>query len=271
MTFQHRLSCITGLAALCSLAGGAARAQDSESLAKQLANPVASLVSVPFQLNYDENIGPDGEGSRVTMNIQPVIPFSIGEDWNLISRTIIPIVSQDDIYPGAGSQDGLGDVVQSLFFSPKQPTSGGLIWGVGPAFLLPTGTDSLLSAEKWGAGPTGVVLLQQGRWTIGGLANHIWSFAGDDDRADVNQTFLQPFLTYTTPDAWSFTLQTESTYNWETEEWTVPVHLMAAKLVTIDKQPISIGAGIRYWAESPAGAPDDWGARLMVTYLFPKG
>jgi hypothetical protein len=184
---------------------------DAEALAKQLTNPVAALISVPFQLNYDDGIGPVDAGERWLLNIQPVVPISIGENWNLISRTILPVVWQDDIYPGAGHQSGLGDVVQSLFLSPKLPTASGWILGVGPVFLLPTGSDELLTGDKWGAGPTGVALKQQGPWTYGALVNHIWSFAGSDDRQDVSTSFLQPFLSYTTPQAWTFTLQTEST------------------------------------------------------------
>jgi hypothetical protein len=168
---------------------------DAEELAKKLANPVATLISVPLQLNYDTNIGPEDEGDRWTLNIQPVVPFSLSEDWNLVSRTIFPLIWQEDIFPGAGSQSGTSDLVQSLFFSPKAPTSGGWIWGAGPVFLFPTGSDDLLTTDKWGAGPTGVALRQQGPWTYGVLTNHIWSFAGDDDRPDVNATFLQPFLT----------------------------------------------------------------------------
>jgi hypothetical protein len=177
-----------------------ASADEAQELAKKLSNPIASLISVPIQYNFDQGIGPADDGRKHFVNVQPVIPFSLNSDWNLISRTIVPIVGQEDIFPGAGSQYGLGDTVQSLFFSPKLP-SNGIIWGVGPVILLPTGTDRLLSAEKWGAGPTAVALTQQNGWTFGVLANHIWSFAGDDARSDVNATFLQPFISYTTPDA----------------------------------------------------------------------
>jgi hypothetical protein len=248
----------------------AASAADA-GLAQKLANPVAALISVPFQFNYDDGIGPAEDGSRSVLNIQPVIPFSFGEDWNIISRTILPVIDQSDIFPGAGSQTGLGDMVQSLFLSPKAPTAGGIIWGVGPVFLLPTATDDLLGTGKWGIGPTGVVLRQQGPWTVGGLANHIWSVAGEEDRADVNQTFLQPFVSYTTPDAWTFTLQTESTYNWESEEWAVPVSAVASKVVTIGGQPVSFFAGARYWADSPDVGPEGWGLRFGATLLFPRG
>lgn len=244
------------------------RADDVE-LAKQLSNPVASLISVPFQFNYDTGYG-TGDGSKLVVNVQPVVPISLTDDWNVISRTILPIVMQEDIAGPSGDQSGLGDTTQSLFFSPKVPGPGGLIWGVGPVFLLPTGTDPLLSGEKWGAGPTGVALKQSGPWTYGMLANHVWSFAGDDERSDINSTFLQPFLTYTTPDAWTFALNTESTYDWENEAWSVPVNFVVSKLVTIEKQPISFQVGLRYWAVSPDAGPDGFGARFAITALFPK-
>ncbi|WP_229005861.1 transporter [Roseibium aggregatum] len=245
-----------------------AGAQDSD-LAKKLSNPVASLISVPFQWNYDHGFGP-ADGNKVTLNIQPVVPFSLNEDWNLISRTILPVVWQDDIAGNSGTQFGLSDTTQSFFFSPKEPTSGGIIWGLGPVLLLPTGTDDLLSTRKWGAGPTGVVLRQSGPWTYGGLVNHVWSYAGDDNRNDVNSTFLQPFLSYTTDDAWTFTLNSESTYDWTSDEWSVPINAMVAKLVTIDKQPISFQAGVRYYAASSDNGPEGFGARAAVTFLFPK-
>jgi hypothetical protein len=235
-----------------------------------LSNPVAALISVPLQSNWEQNIGPDDRGSRYTLNIQPVIPISIGEDWNLISRTILPIIDQWGIYSGTDGQFGLSDTVQSLFFSPKAPTAGGLIWGAGPVFLLPTATDELLGSEQWGAGPTAVGLVQKGPWTLGVLANHIWSFAGLSDRTDINATFIQPFVTYTTPTAWTFTLQTESTYDWEGKQWNVPIAAQVAKLTKIGGQLVQFQAGPRYYAASTESGPDGWAFRFNVVLLFPK-
>jgi hypothetical protein len=257
-------------AASALLALPAAAEQSGEELAMQLANPVAALISVPLQLNFDRDVGPLDDGTRFSLNLQPVVPLSLNEDWNVISRTILPLIDQEDVFPGAGGQSGLGDVVQSFFFSPVEPTAGGWIWGIGPALLLPTATDRLLGADQWGAGPTAVALRQQGPWTYGALTNHLVSVAGDGDRADINATFLQPFLSYTTPTAWTFTLSTESTYDWEGEQWTVPVNALAMKVTRIGDQLLSLGGGLRYYAESPAAGPEGWGARLMVTLLFPR-
>jgi hypothetical protein len=145
-----------------------------------------------------------------------------------------------------------------------------LIWGVGPVVLLPTATDDQLGADKWGAGPTAVALLQQGAWTVGGLANHLWSFAGDNDRADVNATFLQPFINYNTPQGTGYFLNTEATYDWETRNWSIPVNLGVSQVLRVGKQNMQLSGGLRYWVESPELGADDWGVRLAVVFLFPK-
>lgn len=248
--------------------GGAAAEGDSQAeLAKKLSNPVASLISVPIQNNWDFGIGP-ADAMKYTANIQPVIPVSITEDWNVIIRTILPVIYAESP-TGGDSTSGLGDTTQSFFFSPKNPTKSGWIWGAGPVFYWPTSTDDVLGPGKVGAGPTAVLLKQEHGWTYGILANHIWSFAGQGDTPDINSTFLQPFVAYTTKTYTTITLNTESTYDWENEEWTVPLNLMVGQLIKIGKMPVQFQIGGRYYAESPAGGPD-WGLRFVVTFLFPK-
>jgi hypothetical protein len=238
---------------------------DAAALAKKLSNPISSLISVPFQYNWDTGIGPDDE-DRHLLNIQPVVPMSISQNWNLISRTILPLIHQDDI-PGSGSTFGLGDVVQSLFFSPKEPTAG-FIWGAGPVLLFPTATDDLLGADQWGAGPTAVVLRQDGALTWGALVNHVWSYAGSGSQ-DVSATFLQPFLSYNTKTATTFFLQAETTYDWKQDQWSVPINAGVNQLFKIGSQRIQLGLGGRYWAETPRGGPD-WGLRFNFVLLFPR-
>ena len=242
---------------------------EEAGLAKQLANPVASLISVPFQFNFDRGIGVQENIQRANLNIQPVVPFKLSADWNLISRTILPLVNY---FGSAGSETGqlnIGDTVQSLFFSPARPGPGGVIWGVGPIALLPTATGQLSGIQQWGLGPTGVALVQRGPWTVGALANHLWSVANNGSNTNVNATFLQPFLTYTTPDAWTFSLNTESTYDWAADQWAVPLNLVVTKVTKVGNQLVSLGAGVRYWVDGPDSGPTGSAARVVATLLFP--
>jgi hypothetical protein len=259
---------IAASTAAAVLMPAAVAAQDADDLARQLANPIANLYSLPFQLNYDEGFGADDEGSRYTLNIQPVIPISLTEDWNLVSRTIIPAISQTDVSPGT-TQKGYGDIVQSFFFSPKAPTAGGLIWGVGPVFLLPTGSEAF-SADQFGAGLTAVGLKQAGPWTFGTLVNHIWDVGGGEDATEIDSTFFQPFATYGFDGGWSATLNSEMTYDWVSEQTSLPINFNVSKVTAIGGTPVSIGAGVRYWADAPDNGPEGWGARVTLTFMYPK-
>jgi hypothetical protein len=245
--------------------GGADAAAE---LAKKLANPVASLISVPLQFNHDVKFGADDNGSKSVLNIQPVWPFSLGQKWNLITRTIIPVVSQQDI-PTGTDKSGLGDIQQSFFFSPKA-TVGGWVLAAGAVFLYPTASDELLGGGKWGVGPTALALKQAKGWTVGLLTNHISSFAGDEQRADISTTFIQPFLSYVTRSKTTLGLNAESTYDWEGEQWMVPLNLTVAQLVKVGKLPASVVIGARYWANVPEGGPEDLCYRAGITFLFPK-
>ena len=267
---RHEWTLPLAISALLLAVPTQAQSDQAAELAKKLANPVASLISVPLQYNYDEYGGANDGAAVSKLVIQPVIPFSLNEDWNLITRTLIPLVDQKDFPLNELNESGLGDINASLFFSPKSPTAGGWIWGVGPVFLLPTATKDVLGTEKWGLGPTAVALKQTGPWTVGLLANHIWGAAGNDSRSDVSATFLQPFLAYNTKTQTTFSTNTESTYDWNGKQWQVPLNFAVAQMFKVGTQLLQVQVGARYWADAPADGPDGWGLRLQLTLLYPK-
>jgi len=260
--------------AILNITSAHAQEQDNADveLAKKLANPIASLVSVPIQFNYDSGYGP-ANGDKAFVNVQPVIPLDLSPDLSLVTRTILPIALQNNISGNSGTQFGLGDTLQSFFLVPQsQKTAlGSLTYGGGPVVNWPTSTDRLLGSGILGMGPTGVFLFQDSGWTYGALANHVWGVAETRGRTpNLNNTFLQPFVSYTTADAWTFGINTESSYNWTARKWSVPINWTVAKLTAIGSQRVQFQAGLRYWAHSASGGPDGVGARFAVTFLFPK-
>ncbi|WP_211193783.1 neuromedin U [Pyxidicoccus fallax] len=240
-----------------------------QDLAKAVQNPVANLISVPLQDNVDFGIGPFNR-VRNTLNIQPVVPLPLTLDWNLITRVILPIAYQPDVAADSGGTFGLGDTSATFFVAPAKP--GALIWGVGPALLLPTATDDVLGTGKWSIGPSAVVLVQPEPWSVGVLANNVWSVFGSEDRASVNQLLLQYFITYNLPGGWYVTSAPILTANWEADEdkWVVPFGAGAGKVFKVGGQSLNGSVSAYYNVVRPDGGAD-WQLRLQLAFLFPKG
>ena len=241
---------------------------ENEALAKKLSNPISDLVSVPFQFNWQQKVGPL-ELSQFILNVQPVIPFELNPDWNLILRVIVPFVGQPPFVSGGVGEFGVGDMTTSFFFSPV--SKGGFTVGFGPAFVTTQSYQPTISSGKYSVGPTVVALNQSGPWTIGVLWNQVWSFAGDPRRADVNQMFLQPFLAYQATKTITFTVQSETTADWNatTDNWTVPINFLISKLSSFGVFPASYqcGAGVYPW--HPDIGPS-WKIRAAIVVLLPR-
>jgi len=252
-----------------------AHAQQGDSLREAAQNPVADLISLPFQNNTNFNVG-QLDNTQNVLNIQPVIPMHLNPSWNLISRSILPVVYQPPLFRGDDTDFGLGDLVQSFFLSPKNPIpvghGAGLVWGAGPAFGLPTSTDPRLGSEQWSAGPTFVALLLSKKVVTGFLINNLWSFAGDSGRADINVMTLQPFFNYNMPKGWYLTTSPIISANWEADSdnrWTLPIGGGVGRVFNIGGQPINAQITYYYNLESPAFAGGDSQLRAQWTFLFP--
>ena len=240
-----------------------------EELRKEVQNPVATLISVPFQNNTDFGIGPEGK-TKNTLNIQPVWPFELNDDWNLITRTIMPVVSQPALFPNQERTFGLGDTTLSLFLSPKK--TGKIVWGAGPMLYLPTATDDMLGTDKWGLGISGVVLTVIDKFTIGTLASNVWSVAGSGEH-DINLFTLQYFINYNMDDGWYLTSAPINTANWEADSdnrWTIPLGGGIGRVFKVGKLPLNAQIAAYYNVVTPDSFGADWQLRAQVQFLFPK-
>jgi|SRR6185437_8610573 len=247
-----------------------AAAANTDALRKAAQNPIANLISVPVQNNNNFGIGPDDRIQDI-LNIQPVIPMRISENWNLISRIITPIIYQPTTtQPVNQGAAGFGDLNPSLFFSPAKP--GKIIWGVGPALVFPTATNSILGQGKWSMGPSIVVLAQPRKWTLGGLVNNVWSYTGQSSRPAVDQMVFQYFINYNLNKGWYITWQPTLTANWEADNggrWLVPVGGGVGRIMKLGFQPVNLTAQFYGNVVHPPGA-SPWGMRLQIAFLFPK-
>lgn len=253
--------------AVAAPSDGESAGGDSESdLARKTQNPVANLISVPFQNNTSYNFGPR-ERTQNVLNIQPVIPIELSDDWILITRTILPIISQPSSMRGEDRQNGTGDTTFTPFLSPKKPAFGSLIWGAGPILNIPTASDDSLGADAWGAGISAVGLTMQGPVVAGAVISNTWSLEGED----FSRFLFQYFVNYNLPQGWYLSSSPIMTADWEADDdaWTVPVGGGFGKVHRFGKLPVNISFQAFYNAEKPKfGA--DWSTRLQVQLLFPR-
>ena len=280
--------CMAAIIAVMLLLTRVAVAGDETELAKQSQNPVANMISLPFENNASFDVGPSGE-KMFTTNIKPVYPMSVGDSWNLINRVVAPVIyieGQDEVdtglddpidiggslvFPGTDSEFGLGNIQYMGYFSPAKP--GKVIWGVGPVLELPTNTDSALGTDTWSAGPAAVVLTMPGNWVVGFLAQNIWDFASDDGEPDINKSTLQPIINYNLDSGWYVSATTTMTANWEAnsgDEWTVPLGGGFGRLFRFGKQPVDFKL-MSYWNVEKPEFGADWSMQFTVKFLIPKG
>ena len=270
---QHgfRATCGTLLIALSAFSQDIVPAWSQESdIAKQAQNPIARLISLPLENDFNPQNGVNKEDSYV-LQMKPVVPFNLSKDWNLITRTIIPVIQTPDPALGVPGASGLGDINLSLFLSPAK--AGRIIWGAGPIISFPTASDDILGTEKLSVGPTVVLLKSEGHWLYGALVNNVFSVAGPSARSDVDQMLTQPFVNYNMRHGWYLVSSPILTADWEkrrNEGWTVPVGGGVGKIVQFEKLPVNIHTQLFRNVESPNGTTH-WSARLQVQFLFPKG
>ena len=274
-SFGGILSGILSLAMAVDAALGAPRhrnqteaeRQEEIELLKELDNPFSKLIRINIRNDWDFGVGL-AKAMRYTATLNPVIPFSLNDEWSLFVRMTVPMVYAEPALPGMRAKTGLGNIGQTFYLSPKKTTER-WIWGVGPSFLYPSASEHGLGAEKWAAGPSLAVLQQRNRWTYGVLVNHLWSFAGESSGKAMNATSAVGFVSHITKRLTSFQVSTGSVYDWRTGQQTVPVEISTTQILKAGKQDMSISLGGRYYAEKAAGGPD-WSLNFTVALLFPK-
>lgn len=240
--------------------------KDPNALASKLTNPVADLISVPFQYNYDANIGLNKKGTMNSLVVQPVIPIKLNNDWNYIVRPVVTLQSANNIDGFSGT--GVGPVLLETFFSPRAAKD--VIWGVGPILTTPSLTGNNFGTAQTGVGLSAVGLVMKAPWTVGLLAYNTWSAGGNANYGTANNLFYQPFVSYVTKSAWTYTINTQSTFNWDARRAENPMNATVSKIVKFGEMPVSLSAGARYYLSSVPGGPSGWGARASITFLFPK-
>lgn len=239
---------------------------DPKALATKLTNPVANLIAVPFQYNYDANIGLDKKGTVNSLVVQPVIPIKLNNDWNYIVRPVVTVESASNVNGFNGT--GVGPILLETFFSPSKTKD--LIWGVGPIVTSPSLSGKNFGTSQTGVGLSAVGLIMKAPWTVGILSYNTWSTGGEPNNGTANNLFYQPFISYVTKDAWTYSLNTQSTFNWDTRRAENPMNATVSKIVKFGEMPVSLSVGARYYLSSVPGGPSGWGARASVTFLFPK-
>jgi hypothetical protein len=266
MVHAHAQDVPARAATVDAVQGGALGDDAKVKIAKQLANPIASLISAPFQYNYSRGVGKNQAGSEQTLLFQPVVPFDLGGGDAFILRPIITGARETNV--NGFSAYGVANVTIESFYAPN--TGSSWIWGVGPYAVSPSGNSGYFGSQQTGAGVTGVVLNRDGPWTYGLLAYQSWSVGGNPTFGTQNNLYGQPFLAYTNKDAWTFTLETQAQYNYDAHRTTNPMYLGISKLEVFDKLPVQFSAGPTYYLSNTPGGPSGWGGRAVITFVFPK-
>jgi hypothetical protein len=261
---------ILGIVVLFAFVGVTSFAQPSGSSASELAikltNPVADLISLPFQYNYDANIGADKKGTANSLVVQPVVPLKLNNNWNYIVRPVVTLEALRDVNGYSGS--GAAPIVIETFFSPRAASE--FIWGVGPVVSTPALSGRNFGTLQTGVGVSALGLIMKAPWTAGVLTYNTWSAGGDATYGTANNWYYQPFVSYVTKNAWTYSINTQSTFNWDTRRAENPMNATVSKLVKFGETPVSFSVGARYYLTSVPGGPSGWGARASISFVFPK-